>query len=119
MNPVNTEDTELFLNYDEGEEVHRIDPDYSDSYRIERKDYGVAEFMGREIVYQERKIDGVSKVIVPGYLIEEEHYPQDSESFDINNEEKAVEVAPVAAEDSDEVEKWLENIGLEGRFEFW
>lgn len=75
--------------------------------------------MGREIVYQQRKVDGIPKVIVPGYLIEEEHYPQDPESFDINNEEKAIEVSPIAVEDSDEVKKWLENIGLEGRFEFW
>lgn len=119
MKQVETEDTELFQQYSEGAETVKIDPKYPDVYRIEREEYEITEFMGREIVYQERSVDGSSKVLIPGYLIEEEHYPQDPEAFEVNREEKAIEVSPVANEDTEDVEKWLRNIGIEGRFEFW
>lgn len=119
MKQVNTEDTMLFFDYDEGEEIVRVDPDFADSYRIEREEYEIAEFMGREIVYQQRKVSGNPKGIVPGYFIQGEHYPQDSESFDVNTDEKAIEVAPVAHEDEDDLEKWLHSLGVEGRIDFW
>jgi hypothetical protein len=82
--------------------------------RVVWDEYQVDDYIGMDIVYQQRWKNGEPYVIVPGVKSSDEFYPQEEHDFDVNKDEKAIEVIPVPESYSEEVETFVESKDVKG-----
>jgi hypothetical protein len=84
--------------------------------RLVWDEYKVDEYIGWEIVYQQRWKNGDPYVIVPGVKGSEEFYPNTND-YSVNESDKAIEVIEIPENYVDEVRDFVETKDVKGDVE--
>lgn len=98
-------------------EEYMLDKSLGGENRLVWDEYQKDEYIGWEIIYQQRWKNGEPYVIVPGVKGSDEFHPQPEGDYSFNEIDKAVEVIPIPESYTGEVKRFVENKDVKGDIE--